>query len=349
MAVLREGLEALGNDVEECNSAVGVSTSERVRMLRYPWEAAIFFARMLRSWVNLWRRARRLRSVDVVIVGYLGVFDVHLARLIWHEKIIVLDHLAPSGETARDRGAGALIQQALGWADRAALRVADVVCVDTPAHVLDVTGVDDRTEAVVVPVGAPAAWFSAPRELPSEPLRVIFFGLYTPLQGAPVIGGAIRLLADAGVPVEFTMVGQGQDRPETMRLAGHADNVRWIDWIPHGQLPELVSQHHVCLGVFGAGDKARKVVPNKVYQGSAAGCAIVTSDTRSQREMLGEAARYVQAGDPEELAEVLMKLSDDPDLVKDLRWRAFDVADRDFRAIQVTRPLQDNLASLLGA
>lgn len=350
VAVLREGLDALGNDVEECNVAVGVPTSERVRMVRHPWYAIVFFSRMLRVWVDLWRRTRRLGSFDAIVVGYLGIFDVHLARLLWPDTTIVLDHLAPSGETAKDRGASSPIQRALAWADLAALRASDVVCVDTSAHLAEVAAqAKGAAQTVVVPVGAPAAWFSPPRDLPPEPLRVIFFGLYTPLQGAPVIGTAIRLLADAEAPVEFTMVGRGQDHLETMRRAGGADNVRWIDWIPHMQLPELTSQHHVCLGVFGEGEKARKVVPNKVYQGSAAGCAIVTSGTQPQRDVLHEAAWYVQPGNPKELADVLTNLSDDPALLEALRWKAFDLAKRNFRATEVARPLHEQLEHELGS
>ena len=47
--------------------------------------------------------------------------------------------------------------------------------------------------------------------------------------------------------------------------------------MPAADLPALVAGHDVCLGIFGTGDKALRVVPNKVFQGAAAGCAIVTS------------------------------------------------------------------------
>ena len=58
-----------------------------------------------------------------------------------------------------------------------------------------VAGSESSLRAVVVPVGAPEQWFSPPRVLGGSHLRVIFFGLYTPLQGAPTIGHAIRLPA----------------------------------------------------------------------------------------------------------------------------------------------------------
>ena len=40
---------------------------------------------------------------DVVLVGYLGHFDVHLARLLFRGVPVVLDHLVGASDTARDR------------------------------------------------------------------------------------------------------------------------------------------------------------------------------------------------------------------------------------------------------
>src|SRR6266516_2310209 len=91
-------------------------------------------------------------------------------------------------------------------------------------------------------------------------------------------------------PISVTMIGGGQDEAETRAAAAANQAVRWLGWVPATELPALVASHHVCLGIFGTGDKALQVVPNKVFQGAAAGCAIVTSDTPPQRRTLGDAA-----------------------------------------------------------
>ena len=111
------------------------------------------------------------------------------------------------------------------------------------------------------------------------PLRVVFFGIYTPLQGAPVIGEAIRLLDPDPEKVRFTMAGRGQDLAHTKELAGDSPAVEWIDWVERDELPALVFEHDICLGIFSPGAKGMRVIPNKVFQGAAAGCAIVTSDS----------------------------------------------------------------------
>ena len=351
IAILGAGLRDSGMTVIECNAPLGLDTAARVAMLAHPWRAPALLARLARRWLTLSDEARRLPAPDVVVVGYLGHFDVHLARLLFRRVPVVLDHLVGASDTARDRRLdGGPRQAVLRLIDAAALRAADEVLVDTEEHRLALPA-RQRARAVVVPVGAPAAWYAAAPQAPGElpggpppaseavpgPLRVVFYGLYTPLQGAPVIGAALSLLA--GTPLEVTMVGDGQDAAAAKAAAAANGAVRWVDWVPAADLPALVGSHDVCLGIFGTGDKARRVVPNKVFQGAAAGCAIVTSDTPPQRRALGEAAVLVPPGDPEALAAALRRLAADPAELARLRREAAGLAAGQFAPAQVVAPL----------
>jgi glycosyltransferase involved in cell wall biosynthesis len=161
--------------------------------------------------------------------------------------------------------------------------------------------------------------------------------LYTPLQGTPVIGAALALIA--GAPIEVTMIGTGQDEIEARAAAGASAAIRWRDWVPAAELPALVAGHHVCLGIFGTGDKALRVVPNKVFQGAAAGCAIVTSDTPPQRRVLADAAVLVPPGDPEALAAALLRLASDRAELIGLRQRAHQLARQQFAPERIVAPL----------
>jgi glycosyltransferase involved in cell wall biosynthesis len=345
---LAEGLRDRGVDVDECNAPLGLDTAARVRLLAEPWRLPAMAARLANRWATLTWRARRWRArrgpgPDAVAVGYLGHFDVHLARLLFPRTPIVLDHLVSASGTGRDRGLdGGPRKALLRWVDAAALRAADIVVVDTEEHRQTLPD-RHRDRAVVVPVGAPAAWFRNQAPPEEGPLRVVFFGLYTPLQGTPVIGEALALIA--GADIEVTMIGTGQDHAATRAAANGNDRVRWLDWVPGGDLPALVAGHHVCLGIFGTGDKARRVVPNKVFQGAAAGCAIVTSDTPPQRRVLGDDAILVPPGDAKALAGALLDLAGDPAALRAARGRARSLAERAFAPDAVVAPLMSLLES----
>lgn len=376
IATIAEGLAASGLDVTECNAPLGLSTADRVAMLAKPHIGVpVLIGRLAARWARLASLAARLPLPDAVVVGYLGHFDVHLARLVFRLRgllhgrrvPVVLDHLVSASDTGRDRRLDSGPRQAmLRLIDAAALRAADVIVVDTDEH-LENLPARHRPHAVVVHVGAPAPWYeaadaAASGQLPGGEaghpggeagqlpgggqagrLSVVFFGLYTPLQGTPVIGAALAKLAEAGAQVDVTMIGGGQDEAAAKAAAAACRSVTWLDWVPAAKLPAMVAGHDVCLGIFGTGDKARRVVPNKVFQGAAAGCAIVTSDTPPQRRVLGDAAVLVPPGDADALAEALLGLASDRARLAGLQAAARELAVTRFSPAQVVAPLVERL------
>lgn len=396
--VILSGLRRRGHAVRELNEPLGVGTADRVRALKDPRAAARFAGRLAAAWGRIAagsRAYRGERSPDAILVGYLGHFDVLLARALYPRARILLDHLVFASDTAADRGlagggpTGRVKGLLLRGLDASALAVADVVIVDTPEHLAMIPD-RHRGKGIVVPVGAPPAWPAAaarrraadaqeasgrsvgqaafewsdaqadgrgptrtdgPREAGSAGrarsdgrISVVFFGLFTPLQGAPVIARALAECERRGVGLDVTLVGDGQDAGDVRRLLprGGGVSLTWLDWVDCADLPGLVARHDVCLGIFGTSDKARRVVPNKAYQGIAAGCALVTSDTPPQRAVLGDAAVFVPPGDPSALACALASLADPASLAQ-ARARSSAAAER-FRPETVVAGLAEVLA-----
>lgn len=364
VAVLLEGLAANGETVEEVVQPLGLSTADRVELVRRPWRRPAVAVRLGVRWVRLVPAAWPLlgRTCDVVLVGYLGHLDVLLARALVSVRslsrrrrpLVVLDHLVSASGTASDRGlatAGDAKHRLLRALDAAALRAADVVLVDTAERLPELTA-SARGRALVVPVGATAAWFAAGDRRDAAPsaeraLRVAFVGLFTPLHGAVTIARAVAELApllDDG-RLEVTLAGTGQDHAEARLVLGDRAGVRWLDWVPADELPALVAAHDVGLGIFGTTAKALTVVPTKVFQAAAAGCAVVTSDTVPQRDSLREAAVFVPPGDASALAAALMALAYDPGWVLRLQRAARAVAEDTYRPAAVVAPLIAHVAA----
>ena len=107
VGVLLEGLRERGFAVREVDEPLGVGTAQRVKSLTSPASALRFAAAVAGKWVRLIRRVSAYRGKngpDAVLVGYLGHFDVLLARVLFPRTPIVLDHLIFASDTAKDRG-----------------------------------------------------------------------------------------------------------------------------------------------------------------------------------------------------------------------------------------------------
>ena len=347
---LQEGFAALGDDVTECNVPLGLDTAWRVRILQRPWLLPVLGYRLCSAWVRLLADARRTGPVDAVVVGYMGHFDVHLARLRWRRQPIALDHLVSAADTALDRRSGsALLQRTLRSVDRAALRAAEVACIDTEED-LEILPPEFLRKAVLVPVGAPSSWFHEPPEAaPEGPLRVVFYGSYTPLHGATVIGEAIALLAGEG---SLDRLHDGGARPGLRARAGRRGGLRRRDLGRLDRAGRAAARRrrarrlprdlrHDPEGPARRADEGlrrsrRRVRRRHLGHGTAATCP-------------GEAGVFVRPGDPAALAEALRALAADPGRTRDLRRAAYRHAQEAFRPEASVRDLRQRLAELTQA
>jgi glycosyltransferase involved in cell wall biosynthesis len=346
VTVLFQGLKARGHEVLECNVPLRVSGDMRVRMLRWPLLVPLLVVRVLVCWSRLIPPARRLKDPDVVLVGYLGQFDVFLARWLWPSTMIVLDHLVPAVGVASDHGiTKRWLLGLLSRVDRVATSAASIILVDTEEH-LGLLPSGKASAAVVVPVGASVAYHRQPALIGESPLRVIYVGTYIPLHGTTVIARAIALI-DRRVEVRFTMVGHGPDRARVEQIVGQDERVTWIDWLPAEDLAGALAQHHICLGIFGTTEKAAQVVPTKVYLGAASGCAVITGDSPPQARLLGSTAFLVPRGDPGALADLLTELAERPDRVAAARRESARLAQR-FTPFETVLPLHRHLLEMQG-
>lgn len=244
--------------------------------LKVALRALLVYPRLL--W-RLWRQP----PPDIYLVSYPGWFDVPFVAMIARlkKRPLVFDPFFLLHETAiEDRQmfeTGSLVERVAGFIDRLSLRLADVVIADTEAHLRfyqQVKGGSSLNGGVLA-VGADDAVFRPVASEVSDKL-VLFYGTFVPLQGIGTIIEAARLVQSDGI--RFTIIGDGQERPLIEnQLAEHAvTNVELLDPVPLADLPAYISRAGVCLGIFGASDKADRVIPHKVYECLAMGRPVIT-------------------------------------------------------------------------
>lgn len=253
---------------------------------------------------------------DAVVVGYPGHLDLPAARRAARGAPVVFNPLVSLTDTlVSDRRRfrpGSFAARTLAALDRRALRAADLVVADTRANgdfLADLAGIP-RERVAVCFVGAEERLF-APGWNPREP--PLFVGKLIPLHGLETILGAAIEVSE----LRLRIAGSGQLEP---LLEARPPNVEWIRWIPYEQLPDHLRAAACALGVFGTSAKARRVIPNKVFQALACGTPVVTGDTAAARELLvdEESALLVRLGEPEALAHALRRLDGDPELARRL-------------------------------
>jgi glycosyltransferase involved in cell wall biosynthesis len=258
------------------------------------------------------------RGGNAVVVGYPGHVDLPAARraargapVVFNPLVSLVDTLV--GDRARFRP-GSLPARALTAIDRRALRSADLVVADTQANAdyfAALAGLPAHHVTVCL-VGAEERVFT-PGWAPEEPFTALFIGKLIPLHGVATILEAARIAPE----LRLRVVGSGQ---LDGLLEARPPNVEWTRWIEYEQLPGALHRAGCALGIFGASDKARRVIPNKAFQALACGVPLVTADTPAARELLadGESALLVPPGDPAALADALRRLAGEPALARRL-------------------------------
>ncbi len=291
-AVIRKGLGAHGDGVIEYAADPSFKA-----WLRYP----LLLARIAAGSVSRFP----LRRADAVYVPSFCQKDVPLARFLAAliARPVVFDPLAPRHETKiLDRGrrpADSLTARWNWWIDALAFRLADIVLADTAAHAAyykSAYGVPAR-KLVVVPVGyddalfdpdsgATAAARASARSPSGAAFTVLFFGSFLPLHGVTAVVEAAREVLRRDPAVRFRFVGSGDTWARARALASDlgASNCVFEPWVPLGALPTLIASADVALGIFGRTDKARRVVPHKIFQSLGMRRPVITARTPAVEE-----------------------------------------------------------------
>jgi len=295
--ILHDGLVGSGVMVTD------VRVRERRAVFRWP--------ALLAAW---WRAPR----TDAVFVPCFRHKDVPLARALAGRRPVVFDPLVSRWDTLVGdwaiHGAGSAQARWNRGLDRWSLTRADAVLCDTWAHgrLFAELGCDER-RLHRVPVGAERAFFdlAPPAHDASVPVELLYVGGFLPLHGVPLLVDALaRLERDATLPAwRATLVGRGIDYDAVRARAVALARVRFTGPRPYAELPATVAAAHVVLGAFGTTAKAGRVVPHKVWQGLAAGRAVVTGDGAGVREWFedGVHALLVPRGDADALAAALAR------------------------------------------
>ena len=153
-----------------------------------------------------------------------------------------------------------------------------------------------------------------------EPLRVLTAARLVEKKGIEFGLRALAELKAQNAPFQYTIVGEGFERPELESLAkglGLGDAVSFLGWRDHGDIAELMRESHVLLYpsvTDSNGDQ--EGVPVSLMEAMATGLPVVTTRHSGIPELIEDGVTGLLAGerDSHGLADALERLLNEPEL-----------------------------------
>lgn len=164
------------------------------------------------------------------------------------------------------------------------------------------------------------------------PLDLVYLGLLEHARGVAAAIEAVALCRDRGVPIRFTVIGDGRARPDFESLV-RAQSLTEAEVVMKGFLPyeealEIVSSSQVGIIPHLPNESWNTTIPNKLFDYMAAGLTVITSDAKPAQRVVEETecGRWFVGGDAESLASVLEDI-----------WRSGSWAEHGFKGREAIR------------
>jgi glycosyltransferase involved in cell wall biosynthesis len=309
------------------------------------------------KYFDLIRQHRALHGAyDAMVVGYPGQQATILARCITRKPIVFnalvsfYDSLVFDRKTVGRRSIGALYYWLLDWLS---CRAADAVILDTNAHIdyfVKTFGVP-REKFHRIFIGSDPSAFRPSASSHNEKFTVHFHGFFNPLQGVSYVVRAAKLLE--GDDILFNIIGTGPQhiRPRVLADELGARNIHFSEPVSFEELNERIARADVCLGIFGDTDKARRVIPNKVFEALAARKPVITSRTPAVEELLvdREQALFCNGSDAEDLADKIRELKRDAPLRERIAEAGYRLFSERLQPKELGRELKGVIVSVISA
>ncbi len=318
-------LRRSGGNVIEIHEPFWEKMQDKSRSFR--GVAAIVFAMLslcLAQVRMICRVIGNMRGCQALMIGYIGQIDMLtigvLGRLtgrpVIFNPLVTLTDTVVEDRTLVSRDS--MIARLIWLVDWLTMRIATQVITDTEANAEYLTGTFNlsRNRISVLHVGADEAVFRDVYRVRSDraTIDVLFYGKMVPLHGIETILTAIQQLhASAPQRFRFEIIGSGQHTDHVLEFVESSPEcqITYRSWVAYRRLAQRVANADVVLGIFGAGAKAARVIPNKVFQAMAVGAPIITRDSPAIREVLDEqSALLIPPGDSDALCSALQRLED---------------------------------------
>ncbi|MFL0556299.1 MULTISPECIES: glycosyltransferase family 4 protein [Paenibacillus] len=315
--IIKKGLLENGIEVIDCSSRSNV---------------------LLRSFVLFAKFLKIRKKIDVIIVSEMSHAAMPCAKFLsaLFGRRIIFDPLISAYDTiVEDRKIikkGSLLSKIIRSLDKVCMRMSDIVIADTEEHVeyfSEQLGVQ-KSKIKVIPVGADTdIYYPSSSDLKNKgKFSVLFQGTYIPLHGIQYIIEAANQLRDHP-DIHFTLIGKGQEYENIVTRSKELQlkNITFVPMIPQDELRMQINQSDLCLGIFGETCKAKRVIPNKVYQYLACSKPIITGESQAVKKLLQHKRNvyFCEMANSSSLSSAILTLKEDASLRLEIADKGYEL------------------------
>ncbi|PKO18238.1 MAG: glycosyltransferase WbuB [Chloroflexi bacterium HGW-Chloroflexi-10] len=214
------------------------------------------------------------------------------------------------------------------WLEKFLYRNADVLIVNSPGFIKHVTQNGARRVELVAN-GSDVSMFDFEgfegtfrinNQLEGK-IVFVYAGAHGLSNDLAVVLAAAKLLNEDN-RVHFVFVGDGKEKNNLIQTANELNlsNVSWVDPIEKNEIGKFFSEMDAGIAILKPIDLYKTTYPNKVFDYMAAGLPVVLAIDGVIRDVVEEANAgiFVKPGSPEDFAEKIKILIDDPKNLKQL-------------------------------
>lgn len=169
----------------------------------------------------------------------------------------------------------------------------------------------------------------------SKPI-IISVGVLRPAKGFKYLIEAFGKVKEKFLEATLIIIGGGPDRVELEKQIKNITNINFLGWQDHGRVIEYlkVADIFILSSIYMEGD--REGTPTSIMEAMAAGLPIIATRVGGNQQLIkdGENGFLVEPENSEELAKVMEKLINNPDLAQKMRTQNLeDIEQKDWSII----------------
>ncbi len=289
-------------------------SAQSVKVLGYKDKSYVL--RLMKIYIKI--LTMPLNGYNLIFVGFAPQLVLPLFPFKFKGKFIVEDFFISLYDTMiYDRKkfrANGFLAKILLWVDKATIKRADKIIVDTSAHgdyFADELGADKSKINVLYLEADTSIYY--PRIISKQKQHkkkfvVLYFGSILPLQGVDIILECVKNMENIS-SVVFQIIGP-VDKKDIKKYE-HLKNVEFIPWLSQKSLAEKIAKADLCLaGHFNKTiSKASRTIPGKAYIYDSMEKPMILGDNPANHELFDEDGikyYYVEMGDSKKLQEKII-------------------------------------------